>query len=363
MACPVRRYPLKQPPNHEPPIPRYMMKFPDDLKQICTAYLGAQSHREGQSPDQARTAIQKWLKGLASDQAPYHYEHFIVEKGQDIPGCHVWVLYRSDKDTCERTISTLDLPALYSTLNDKSTGLWCERFTTPMPRLETNYSNDDYFPGLAKLASAEPKRHTLSAYWGAARDRIPESANDRFSKEDDQEELRRPPHLGSVKGLGQHIKGSNPYDNLCHIRSGQFWEKCEAVELEAYETKLRSTLLNGLGYLWDNPLDNGVIGLRFLRNVEKDGDGKEAVPRKESCGAGFFRNLADLEHWAEKHMSHLKIWTGAISHAKRFGPEMGLRLFHEVSVLKKGEAEFEYVNCLPETGAIRYMKLEHVVPL
>ncbi|KAF4547541.1 Hypothetical protein D9617_40g012800 [Elsinoe fawcettii] len=363
MACPVRRYPLKQPPNHEPPIPRSMMKFPDDIKQVCTVYVGVQSHQDNKSPDEARESIQTWLKGISSNQAPFHYEHFVVERGQDIPGCHVWVLYWTDKEVCEKVIEKLDLDKIYGDLASKDVGLWCERFTTPIHRLETNYSGRDYLPGVANLPGAQPEGHNLTAYWGAARDRIPEAANDLFAKEEDQEELRRPPHLGSVKGLGQHIKGSVPYDNLCHIRSGQFWENCGEVELEAYETKLRQTLLNGLQYLWDNPYDNGVIGFRFLRNVDKDGDGKEAVPRKESCGAGFFRNLSDLEHWAEKHMSHLRIWTGAISHMKRFAPDLGLRLFHEVSVLKKGEAEFEYVNCSPETGAIKYMKLDHVQPL
>lgn len=32
--------------------------------------------------------------------------------------------------------------------------------------------------------------------------------------------------------------------------------------------------------------------------------------------------------------------------------------WHEVSILKTGEAEFEYVNCDPQTGVIRWVPLD-----
>lgn len=370
MACPVRKYPLKQPPNHEPPIPRYTLRFPEDVKQICTVYIGAQSHAESTNLVTSIQKIRTWLAGLPADNQPYSYEPFVVEHGQDIKGCHVWTCYWTDKGACQKALSSLDLPGIHASIPSKDkegTGLWCETFTTPIPRLETNYMGLDYMPGLARLEGTHGEGHKLTAYWGAARDRIPDAAIDLFPKEEDEVELRKPPSPDRVKGIGQHIKGTNPYNNLCHIRSGQFWENCDEVELEAYESKLKQTLLSGLSYLWENPYENGVIGLRFLRNLPKSTNGEMnghgPEKRKETCGAGFFRNMSDLEHWAEKHMSHLKIWTGAISHSKRFGPDMGLRLFHEVSILKKGEASFEYVNCAPETGAIRYMQLEHVQAL
>ncbi|PNS15220.1 hypothetical protein CAC42_8221 [Sphaceloma murrayae] len=344
MGCPMRKYPLKRPSNHQAPVPRFLLRFPDHVKQICTLYFGAQSHSEGVSLDQAADKLQSWLSSLPSDIQPYSYETFAVEHGQDILGTRVWVCYWTLTSSFESAVNSLDLAALHSSLASKdSIGLWSERFNVPVERLETNFMGTDYMPGLARLEGTWGEGHDLTSYWGAARDRIPDSAIDLFSKEEAEEEDRRPPHLGAVKGLGQHIKGANPYNNLCHIRSGQYWEHCEDAEREAYETKLKKVLISGLGYLWENPYDNGVIGLRFMRNLPKPGDDDVGsdVPRKESCGAGFFRNMCDLEHWAEKHMSHLRIWTGAISHAKKFGEDMKLRLFHEVSILKKGEAHFD----------------------
>lgn len=37
--------------------------------------------------------------------------------------------------------------------------------------------------------------------------------------------------------------------------------------------------------------------------------------------------------------------------------------WHEVSILKRGEAGFEYVNCVPETGVVRWVGGLEVVGL
>jgi hypothetical protein len=135
--------------------------------------------------------------------------------------------------------------------------------------------------------------------------------------------------------------------------SGQWWAKCDDTEREAYEGDLQGKLMNGMQYLWDNPEETGTIGLRFLQNL--DGNNQ---PIRETCGAGFHRNWQDLEMWASTHPSHLAIFTGAIAHARRFGPDKKFMTWHEVSILKEGEARFEYVNCDPRTGVIRWVPLE-----
>lgn len=111
--------------------------------------------------------------------------------------------------------------------------------------------------------------------------------------------------------------------------------------------------MGGMQHLWDNPIDTGTIGLRFLQNVNS---ADEKI--RESCGAGFFRNWADLEYWSSTHPSHLAIFVGALAHARKFGPDKKFMTWHEVSILKEGEARFEYVNCEPSTGLIRWVKME-----
>ena len=150
---------------------------------------------------------------------------------------------------------------------------------------------------------------------------------------------------------------------MVHIRSGQWWADCDDVEREAYEGpgKLQETLMGGMAYLWEHARETGTLGLRFLFNVDPGSDEENLNLRRESCGAGFFRNLEDLEKWSSRHPSHLKIFNGAHKHARDFGEGKRFMTWHEVSVLKEGEGRFEYVNCVPETGVVRWVGLEREV--
>jgi hypothetical protein len=80
--------------------------------------------------------------------------------------------------------------------------------------------------------------------------------------------------------------------------------------------------------------------------------------RKETCGAGFFANLEDLENWAKTHSSHLAIWRGAMAHYKAFPDNRLFRTWHEVSVIHEGDAKFEYINCTPGTGVMGTSELQ-----
>jgi hypothetical protein len=162
--------------------------------------------------------------------------------------------------------------------------------------------------------------------------------------------------------LGRHITGTNTH-NMVHIRSGQFWGNCNDEETNAYLHTLEPKLRTGLSYLWNEFEESGSSGVRYLQNININ---PVAVPTpggnghapslstieqtKESCVTAFFKNMTDLEKWAARHPSHLAIWAGAIKHGKKFGNERRLRTWHEVSILRGGEARFEYVNCVEGTG-------------
>lgn len=357
MSCPVRSYPFRKPPNHRVPIPRYKLTLSDDVNHVCTAYIGVQNHHESeataQASKQAINAIQEWL---ARSDGPAASESFVGIKLDDCEyeDIAIWVCYWSDPTQRDSSLKDLSLLSIHSNLiaaGRASIGLWQESFTTEFARLETNYSGLDYLPGLAKLPGADTVEHTLSAYWGAARDRIPDSAYDLFPKILDVERPDPAP-----RGLGQQLMGTN-HHNLVHIRSGQYWEKCGQQEADAYELKLEPTLRAGLEYLRSHSEDTNATGIRYLRNENLPAPlgGRE---RKESCGAGFFWNLEDLERWAHTHQSHLKIYRGALSHYKAFGDARRFRTWHEVSVVKERDATFEYVNCEPSTGAMQSLRLQ-----
>ncbi|KAF4542395.1 hypothetical protein BFW01_g6752 [Lasiodiplodia theobromae] len=363
MSCPAhRKYPLRQPKNYRPPVPRWQLQLPPGVDRVYTIYVGVQQHAADAPTQAAATRAKELILNWIDATRPEAHEAFTVVEGNDEPAgrADVWVCYFTDATAYERSARALALPALYhasigpGSSSSNNVGLWCERFATAASRLETNYSGLDYLPGLARVGGgATPVEHTYSAYWGAARDRIPDSAHDLFVRCPD-DELRTttvPPSI-IPDGRGKRLVGTN-YENMVHIRSGQFWEGCGDDEAEAYESVLEPALMTGLRYLWANQAETGTVGLRFVRNA----DGAQ-TERKETCAAGFFRSLEDLENWAERHPSHKAIYLGAIKHAKTFGPERKMRTWHEVSVLKAGEARFEYVNCTPNTGVIRFVALD-----
>lgn len=354
MSCPARVHPLRKPQNHRAPVPRWHLSLPAGVTHVCTAYIGVQKHSDTPEAEDARdksiAIIQSWIQG---DTDPLAHETFTVIDGCDTQETTIWVCYWNDKTAYEKSLDRLSLKSIYSRLPNPgraSVGIWREAFVTEYPRLETNYSGLEYLPGLAKLPGATFPEHTLSAYWGAARDRIPNSAYDLFPPSSDHT-----PPTTAPKGLGQYLIGTNA-ENVAHIRSGQFWENCGQEEADSYNTKLEPTLRSGLEYLWENSPDTGALGLRYLQN--QDPSSSESVPRKESCGAGFFTNLEALETWAKSHKSHLAIYRGALTHYKTFGEDRKFRTWHEVSVLKEGDARFEYMNCVPKTGVILSVPLE-----
>ncbi|KAK3701474.1 hypothetical protein LTR37_015448 [Vermiconidia calcicola] len=343
-----RAFPLKRPQNHKPPVPRSTLKLPKGIDLISTLYVGVQSHEQDTNgASKLETSIEEWLD--EDDGRPTAVDTFRVTHGFDLADSKVWVAYWTAADGFTNKLRSLDLPKRWMELGDdrRAVGLWCEHFITPIKRLETNYSSLLHQPGISQVPGSEFPGHDLTAYWGAGRDRIPASSYDRFEK---PTEARIPE--SAPKGVGELLTGTN-YDNMCHIRSGQWWTQCDQEEREAYEDDLQKKLMGGMQYLWDHPEETGTLGLRILQNLDESG-----TPIRETCGAGFFRNWADLEKWSSRHPSHLAIFNGAMSHAKRFGPEKKLMTWHEVSILKAGEAKFEYVNCDPRTGVIRWVPLK-----
>lgn len=359
MACPIRHYPLRKPLNHRLPIPRWHLTLPDGVEAVHTAYVGIQQHGHGNTIDveractQAAEKIQSWL---TCETSPSAFELFRVIDGNDTQDAVVWVCYWTDTELFHKALEGLRLAAWYRSLEvtgRNHIGLWLEAFTTSAQRLETNYSGLDYLPGLAKLPRTSTSEHFLSAYWGAARDRIPDSAQDLFESDSTSPTT---PEI-TTTGLGQRLSGSNPR-NIVHIRSGQFWENCDVEESDSYEQKLEPTLRAGLEYLWTHPQESGALGVRYLRNDDDESTYEPGLAhRKETCGAGFFTSLEHLEKWAKSHRSHLAIYKGAMTHFKTFGDNRKFRTWHEVSVLREGDAQFEYVNCVPQTGVVANLRL------
>lgn len=403
MASPnTPTYPPRLPKNHNPP-PRLNLVFPETQEQVFTAYVGIQIREEHRETENAtsntllslfepRSKIKSWLE----NNPPISIEQFIVlddeqkhPHGQTaIPNrfrdqdCNsnysiskghatlIWVCYWTNKPSYENALSALNLSSIHASLPEsqqESVGFWLETFVSDIARLETVYSATDYLPGLARIPGTSTAKHIHTGYWGAARDRIPGSGEDLFIGDEspgtkkEKEEVDIAEH--DVRETAR-VKGTN-HSDMVHIRSGQFWQSCAEEEEKAYLENIEPKLRGGLSYLWTNPHESGSLAVRYLRNTRLDLglESSEAecsdettnsklldkLP-KESCVTAFFNNMTDLERWASKQPSHLAIHAAAVSHARRFGDERLFRTWHEVSVIRGGEARFEYVNCLDGTG-------------
>jgi len=239
----VRKYPLKRPPGHKPPVQRWLLRLPDGVTWVHTAYVGVQSHTESSKlpMDLAIQKVKEWLN-TGVDCTPSVVDYFRVTEGFDLAETRVWVAYWTDGNAFRSRLKDLDLAALWRALGPEknAVGLWSETFSTPVERLETNYARLKHKPGLAWIPGSEQPGHELSAYWGAGRDRLPASSDDLFQK---PESFPKPKSVPN--GIGERLTGIN-YENMCHIRSGQWWERCNDEEREAYENKLQETLMSGM---------------------------------------------------------------------------------------------------------------------
>lgn len=275
-----RELPLNQPENWQVKFPRYMVELPERFNDICVSYIGIQprydenparglhtelnAHITSAAQRTVTTEVENWIRKGSGDLAPVLWEKIYVEAGYDVPDTEVYILYWTDKDAAEAATKSLNLQHLHKTLSlsdQETVGLWRESFTVPKPRFETVYSGNDYQPGIASLEGAQQVAHKFTGYWGAARDRFPASSHDPFEAE---HKLGTPNFEKGSKG--RVIEGENR-TSIVHIRSGQFWERCNEDEREAYETTLEPVLRAGMTYLEENSAESGDIGLRFSRNI------------------------------------------------------------------------------------------------
>jgi len=348
MCTAERTYPLQRPDGHQPPVPRWHLRFDDDGPDVrCSvAYVGVQLHRDAHdasSADRLSEALGQIRERVMSNASGCVYEDFETMDWNEADIRRVMVCYWNDTEQYKQFLSRFNLPAVHESLPKdvrSSVGLWLETFSVPVSRLETNYSGLDYLPGVARLPGTRTEEHTLTAYWGAARDRLDASAHDVFEgqKDDGLFKTRVVANDGP-----SHVIAENS-NNIVHIRTGQYWQNCPEEEVRSYEDKLEPTLRSGLSYLRSTPT-SGAANLRYLRNAGSSPTEPATEPLKETCVTGYFASLDALETWAKGHKSHLAIYGGAMKHAKVFGPARKFRTWHEVVILKEGEGRFEYVNC------------------
>lgn len=337
-----RRYPLRKPDGHVPAVQRYSARLPHKIKQAVILFIGVQA----QTAEALRVSgFHDWMRRVTiGDDAPVNFEHAGFTDPQGWIN-HLVALYWMDANSQARWAQSEHVCAWWDRPEAISgpVGQWWEPVIVPPDRLETIVFRE-YLRGVSACPHIAVKPMNESGYWGAARDRIAASADDRMASPLEKLQARQ----ATLNSRGARLRVQPPL-NLTVIKSGVSWEKCDTEQLGDWERHLRPRLDAGMEFLRSNPEATGCCSLRQVNCTSPAGDAL-----KEAYSLGHFLSLAHLEHWAEHHPTHLAIYTRAMADRRKYQERLELRTYHEVFILGPDSAPFEYVNCHPGTGLLPF---------
>ncbi|HEX4407816.1 MAG TPA: phenylacetaldoxime dehydratase family protein [Xanthobacteraceae bacterium] len=340
--CPMRRYPLNQPEGHKAPVPRYSAAMPQT--NVAVLFLGLQAKDAAALPAAGLAAFLK--QSAAGAAAPVYIDEACYT---DLQGYthHVAALYWLDGAQFR---AWLQSPAVDEwrtrAKTTPSVGLWWEPVVVDPVRMET-ITFKEFRRGFSGCPHMGLNSTDHTGYWGAARDRIPGAGDNLFE-----------PTVTSSDPQDAEIaiayRKVQPLKNMCVIRSGVSWERCEGEQLKDYQQRIKPKLDAGMTYLRNNPRESGCFSLRQVECVSGDG---AQLPEGYSLGA--FVSMGHLEAWSKDHPSHLAIYTSALAARKKYQEKLQLHTYNEIFILDDGNPPFEYFNCHPLTGLLPYAdKLE-----
>lgn len=331
-AIPTERtHPLRMPKGWEPPVPAWSSTFPESQGSVSMAVIGFQ-HPEAQVMD----GELRELHAALGDADSLDLVTNDAGGGLRETSC---IAYWRDADAAAVTLKSDGFKAFWEkhSADGLGYGLFRECTNIPFARTETLFSSPVHDHGYSQLREGTFGPISHHQYWGGMRDRIPLSAHD-------QMEAGGPVRV--IEQAGNHI-AVEAHENLCIIRSGQDWSQCDAEQLAEYQEQIEPVLRAGMAFLRDRGDRVNCYACRYMKDLALDGSDP-----KRSCGLAYFRTMKDLEDWAEHHPTHLKIFDTFLSIAPKHGPNLQLRLWHEVSVLPAAGQRADYVNCRPGTGLL-----------
>ena len=223
---------------------------------------------------------------------------------------------------------------------DAAVGLWWEPVVVDAPRMETITFKEFRrgFSGCPHMGLTSTDQPAIGARRAIAFPAPRTIASSRRS---------RPRIAGAASGVS--YRAIVPPKNLCVIRSGVSWEKCEGEQLKDYQQRIKPKLDAGMSYLRNNPRETGCFSLRQVDCI--DGDGRKLA---EGYSLGAFVSMGHLEAWSKDHPSHLAIYTSALAARKKYQDKLQLHTYNEIFILDDGNPPFEYFNCHPQTGLLPF---------
>lgn len=340
-----RTKPTSTPTNYEPPFPGYNARFPQSMKDIVMAIIGAQYASEKENDGAAMSKMLGFIKDSPDAASrPSYWEMASVTDSNGAYNIAV-IAYWPNKKSYEEWASVSAFQKWWDELNpeEESHGWFQETFFPSMDRYETIFSDNEVPEGAAHMREGVGGPLKEHVYWGSMRDRIPLSQTDELVGEKGNLSKKQ---SGSGSRRRVRVPGKK---NLAVIHSGQDWSNTKPVERKLYLETMHPVLITGMNFLRDHGEEVGCYSLRFMEVVDPvshKGD------KDKTFGLGFFDDLSSLEGWSKHHQTHIDIFGGFLKYAKSLNNEISLRLFHEVLVLTPEQQSFEYIGCHENSGML-----------
>jgi Haem-containing dehydratase len=338
------------PEGYEPPFPAYCARFPQSVKDVVMAIIGAQHSTVTKAKDsKALSQILSFMKGTQSSppqrwdlasvtDAEGAYNEVVIAYWDNIPAFKDW----KEGSGFQPWWDSLDPQA-------ENNGWFQEVFLPSIDRFETIYSD------LMEGRDAEGAGHMRCGmsglvrehvYWGSMRDRLAASQTDELVGN------AQPSTNGPQDTTKARIRLPGK-QNLAVIRSGQDWSRTSPDERKLYLDTMHPVLIEGMNFLRDKGGEIGCYSCRFMDVLEPT---SMMTGTEQTFGLAYFDDLASLEKWSKEHQTHLNIFGGFLQYAKKLNFDVTLHLYHEVLVLKPEQQYFEYIGCHPKTGMMGGLK-------
>ncbi|MEI8611719.1 phenylacetaldoxime dehydratase family protein [Enterovibrio sp. Hal110] len=326
-----RKLALKMPPNWVPPVPAWGSVFSEDVQQVSMCIIGCQ-HKDDAD-------ISDFIEALNNLSTKADVCDFATCEDKDGLYQTLATIYWGDGKACADWLDSDAFALFWELYSDEKWGfgIFREVFNIPLERLETLFSGPIHNHGMSQIRKDIEGPIEHHGYWGGMRDRIPLSADDAFDTHQCLDVIEQ---NGNRIVVGAH-------ENLCIIRSGQDWTLTKGEQREEYLNQIEPVLKAGMNFLRDEGEEVNCYSCRYMTQFSPYKGKKECT-----FGLAFFRTMADLEAWAESHPTHLAIFNTFLEIAPKYGPELQLQLWHEVSVLPAGNQFGEYINCTKGTGLL-----------
>ncbi|MEJ7686971.1 MAG: phenylacetaldoxime dehydratase family protein [Variovorax sp.] len=326
--------------DYAPPYPCWSARGSSSVKQVVMGYFGVQSQGKVMQ-GKACAALMKITASFNEKDGPKHHDvaHFVDAQGYDNM---LAIAYWDDPAvfTRWRDLSTVDAWWTSDERLQDGIGYFREIVSPRVEHYETMFNTPDRLEGIGVAMGAMSGDIQEHGYWGSARDRIPLAQTDALSPVGSLRVVAETPAHGKRIRVAGH-------DNVAIIRSGQEWTETQGKERELYLQDMEPVLREGMDFLRDRGTAIGCYSNRYMTHLDASGK-----PIEKTFGLSLWRSLGDMERWSESHPTHVAIFGTFMRIVQELEFQLKLRVYHEVSVLKPDEQEYEYINCHPKTGLL-----------